>query len=483
MALILLFACSEGAVVGCSTAHEEPLVEYPDVESPTESAPEGGVVDARARDAEPGEDAQPSLGGTPILTGPVFIRGVTSDGTLVFDHGDDLKVLPAGSSTTTVLTDYDPGFDSLLIRGRFVATWPGAPTAAVPLHVWGKVSGNQTISPRTSAFSFYPKSATDDFAYATPGSDALHRDVWVTKAGAGEGRRIVTDLDTGVVANECKATVAWTETSLLVAGCPDRGTTPKVTVYSLDGSGTATTLLDGSAPGVRMNHARTEVLVQTKTASSIRAIGGNTAPKALDGPVVDAFFSGDDALIVYQLSSGSVKRASTKSPVTAVELAPDAREIYAVSSDARFAVVRTGDDKSRNIVLYDATTPNAPRTLAAENAAFIGLSASGRHAVWLANCGVGLEGTLYVAALPSGIPQKLSELAARVLLDGDIVYWQAFDASSKSNSLKAVRLARPEEIVSIERGLDALTSQAVVVAESLFVGSKFGLTQYRALIP
>ncbi|HSO39221.1 MAG TPA: hypothetical protein VLT33_42135 [Labilithrix sp.] len=473
------------ALAGCSAADEAPFVEYPDGGGATEDGG-GGRSDARAPvDGGDAEAAAP-LGGKQVVAGPVFIQGATSDGNLVFDDGKDVKVLVGGSLTPiTVLADYDSGGDSLLVRGRFVAFWLGS-VAAVPLGLWSKTGGVQkSVAPLTYAQALYPRYGTDDLAYAAPAGSSLRRDLWATTAGAGAGTKVVADLDTGVVSASCRPTVAWSATALVVAGCPSGAATPNVSVYAADGSGPTKTVLAASAPGLWLNRARTHALVQTTTASSLRPLSGAAAPVAIDGPIRAAAFSSDDAFVVYRQADGAVKRASTTAPAAPLSLVPSALAMYAVSPDARLTLVATTgnvDQNDADVVLADATTPGTLRTLA-EHAAFIGLSASGTHAVWLGELGIGLEGALYVAALPSGAPQKLSPLAERVSLDGDVVYWQEFDKATKSNVLKAARVATPGNVITIEKGLDALTAQTLVIGKSLFVASKLGLWGYPAVTP
>ena len=468
---------------GCSSSKDQPVVEYPEAGSAGDVP---GVDAAVASDAgaDAAADAPAPVNAKQLLTGSVFIEGVTSDGSLVFDDGKNVNVLPAGATTPVlVVADYDPGTDSLLVRGRFVAAWLGNTTSALPLVLWAKTGGVQTIAPLTYRDSFYPRNAADDFAYTTAGGSLLRRNVWATKAGTGAGTKVVAELDTGLTNAPCRPTITWTATSLLVAGCANGVTTAKVDVYALDGTGPTRTVLDGSAPGIWPDHARTHALVQTSTASSVRALSGAASVVPLDGPVKQAAFSSDDTKVVFLHGDGKVKRAATTAPAAPVELLGAAISLLAISSDARFTVVATKGDPTNfnsDLIVCDATTPATPRTIAAEKAAFIGVSRSGTHAIWLADRGIGLEGALYTALLPNGAPQKLSMLAERVTLDGDVVYWQEFDPASKSNVLKAAQVATGA-VTQISQGLDALTAQTVVVGKSLFVASKLGLWEYPAL--
>ncbi len=475
------------SVAGCGSSDDEPFVEYPDGGNPADEAgSEASTTDSNAP-TDGGSDAPGPIVGTQVLTTPTFIQGATSDGNLVFDDGKDLKVLKGGSLVpTTLVTDFDVGTDSLVVRGHFVAWWLDGATTASPLGLWSKSGGVQTaVAAATYAEAIYAKPGTDDFAYAGPSTNSLHRDLWATTAGLGAGTKVVPGLDTGVIEAGCRYTIAWSPTALVVAGCANGAAAASVTVFATDGSGLVKTLLAGSAPGLWLNRARTHALVQTATASSIRPLTGAATSVAIDGVIRAAAFSSNDAFVVYRGADGVVKRASTTAAGAPLVLMPSAISLYAVSEDARFTLAATTGNIAMNdadIVLADATTPGTIRTLA-QHAAFVGLSASGTSAVWLQELGLGLEGALYVASLPSGAPHKLSPLAERVEMVGDVVYWQEFDKAAKSNVLKAARVATPSNVITIDHGLDALTAQTLVIGKSLFVASKLGLWGYPALTP
>lgn len=471
----------------CSGSSSEPLVEYPpaSTDEAAEPSPDGGSPPAAGgRDA--GRDAPEPIVGTKLLSSVVSLEGRTSDGHLVLFEDADLKVWPQGAAAPiTIQKDFDFGYDSVVVRGRFVATWIGEDVLPGPLQLWASTGGVQTIAPLTYREAIYPRAGTDDFAYFAKGSSSLRRDVRVTKAGGGAGTTIATGLDLGVVFPECRSTIAFVGSELLVAGCPNGGSTPRVAVHPLDGS-PSRTLLDGSAPGVWISNARTRVVVQTASASSIRAVSGAGPAVALDGPIRQAFFSKDDQKLVYLDAAGNVKRAATTAPASPVTLASSAVGIVDVSPDARFVVVATKGkpwEADSDLLVVDANAPGPPRTLAPDDAASFGLSSDGTKLVYLAPRGLGLSGPLFVAALPSGAPQKISDDAERVVFDGDVVYFQEYVKASKSNVLKAARVSAPQTVITVDQGLDTLTARAMVVGKKLFVGSKLGLWEYPAIGP
>jgi len=484
-ALAAVLAACVGA---CSGSPDGPLVEYPPLSDPPAAAePEErspGDAGAPSRDASGPEPSS----GKKIASGSIFLRGVTSDGALVFEQDADLMIWPDGAAAPVRLVqDFSVGEDSAIVRGRVVAAWLGDEIGASAPVLWTKTSGVTTSSAKIYREAIYPKHGADDFAYLAPSTSSLRRDVWSTKAGGGAGAKIVSGLALGYPEEQCRSSIAYSATDLVVAGCSGGGATPKVVAYALDGSNTSKTILDGSAPGIFFNRARTRAVVQTAAASSIRALSGAGAPVPLDGPVRQAFFSSDDAKVVYLGADKKVRRASTSTPASPADLAPSALVILGVSPDARFVVVGTTGDPSKNrtdLVALDANAAGAsPRTLVQKDGTLVGMSTSGATVVYLDDPNGALDPPLRVASLPGGAPHTLSPASAREIVDGDVVYWQEFDEAQKANVLKAAPLANPSAVVTVADGLDPLTATMRVVGKKLFIASKLGLWELPALTP
>lgn len=476
-ALCMLAACS-------SSSADAPLVEYPP------SGPETGSADggdsASPAPADGGADAPESLAGTKLLGEPVFIESVTSDGHLVFTTGTDLKVWPSGAaSPVTVVKDYDFDFDSFTVRGRFVVAWLGESPSPSAITSWNLASGVQTNGAVTRRFAIYPKSADDSFAYLGPAASLLSAKLWVTGPTKGAGTLVVPLIDSGLIEKACKSTIAWAGAELIVAGCTGASTTPRVAAYATDGSAATRALLEGSAPGLWLNRARSQALVQTQAASSLRAVSGVGAAIPLDTPIAQAVFSSDDSKVVYLRADGTLRRASTLAVAAPLDLGTGT-SLLGISKDARFVVFATkvdGSTERTDLLVADANAPATPRTVAPEKARFHGITTDGASFVYQTTPGTTADGPLFVAPLAGGPPAKLADRAERVVFDGAVVYWQEFVKTQKSNVLKAARISNPAVVITIDQGLDPLTASAVIGGSKLFVGSKLGLWSYPVLAP
>lgn len=473
------------AVAACSGSND-PVAEYPPASSDPDALPGDGGTAGGDATKDAGRDAPEPVAGKKLLSTPVFLEASTTDGHLVFMNGADLSVWPEGAAAPiTLQKDFDAGIDSMVVRGRFVAMWLGDSVLPGPMTYWTKASGLQTIDADVYREGLFPRSASTEFAYLVKGSTSLRRTLRVTSAGAGAGTALVFDLDMGYPNEACASTMAFAGTDLVVAGCPNGGTTPEVRAYPLDGDASRA-ILDDSAPGLWTNHQKTHAVVQTTNASSIRPLSGAGPAVPLDGRIRQAAFSADDTKIVYRDAVGALKRASTSAPASPALLAPSALSILAVSPDARFVVFASSGDvgnRETDLKVVDANAPGTARTIAADEATSFGLSSDGTKLVYIAPRGLALEGPLYVVTLPNGTPQKISDAAERVVFDGDVVYFQEHVKASKTNVLAAARVSSPTTRITIDQALDPLTAQAMVAGGRLFVGSKLGLWEYPALSP
>ena len=480
-ALLLLIVGS----AACSSSSDDPVVAYPPGTSPEDpTTPIPGTPTEPGKPPTPPVD--PPLVGQKLLDHPVSIENVTTDGDLVFFDDADLDVLPAGSTTPTVIVkDFDYDNDQFVAQGRLVGAWLGPDLHPSALTSWTAASGVKTGGPVAARLALYPKAGTETFAYKGPAPSILASHVWVAQVGAGAGTQIVSNLDSGLTQKSCKPTVSWGATELLVAGCPNGTTTPKVALYAVDGTGTSKTILDNSAPGMWIDHARTHALVQTTTAADLRSLSSTPAPIAIDTPVVQAAFSGDDSKLLYMRADGKVRRTSTTAPSNPLDLGTSIGMV-GYSSDARFVVYATKSDastKRTDLVLVDANAPTAPVVASPGNAIYYGMASDGSAILFQNTTDITAEGPLVLLPTNGGAAVTIAADAERVVFDGKVVYWQEFDKTTKTNLLKAARLSAPGTVIDVDKGLDTLTSTVVRAADRLYVGSKLGLWMYPAIKP
>ena len=394
---------------------------------------------------------------------------MTTDGYLVFMADADLDVLDG--APITVVKDYDYENDSFVVRGRYVAAWLGADQKGSPMTMWSKSGGVVTNGPTANRLTLFPRGTVDAFAWYAPTTSLLKEDVRAMVGGT--NALVLANLDSGLTAG-CKPQVAWLPNELLVAGCIYGTTTPRIATYGADGTGEKKAILEGSAAGIFMDHARTHAVVQTKTASSIRALSGSGPPISLDTPIYQVMFTKDDAKLVYLRSDGKLRRA-TAATAAPVDLG-NAIALLSITSDGSNAIVATKGDGQVGTDLVVVGTQ--ARTLAPEKSVLWGISDDDSAAVYTSPHGVGLDGPLFIARLDGTPPVKLSDDASRVLFDGSTVYWQDFDAATKTNTLKAAKISAPGTTIQMDTGLDVFTAQVMIAGGKVYAGSKLGLWEY-----
>jgi hypothetical protein len=490
----LLAFLALGATACSASPGSEPLVEYPDPPAGTEPAspasPGPPSPGPKPGDPKPAPEPTPQPGMTKLWDAVTWTLGVTSDGALIATKDKDLVALAPGALQPTMLvTDFDSSADAELVRGKLVGIWLGDDALPSSVTTWSPATGLVKNGPVTYRTMLYPKPATDTFAYRGKASSSLASKLAVTRPGQGDGATILASLDNGVLDRACAPLVTWMADDLLVAGCVDGATKPAVAVYAADGSGKRATVLDGAAPGVWPNRARTRVLVQTTTASSLRGLTASAVPVPLDTRLLRATVSADDAKVLYLRADGKLRRAATSAPVAPVDLGT-AIALLGASDDARFAAFATTRDASTertDLWIVDASaTPPTPRKLADGKAVLHGFAKNGQAVAYQTTAGPALTGPLYVTSTTSAgaTPVKVSEEAQRVLVDGDVVYFhELVGTTTKTMTLKAVRLASPAAPVVVADNLDPLTTHLAVANGRLLVASKLGLWSYPAVTP
>lgn len=340
-----MVAALAAALVACSGASDDPVVEYPSPTGTDQGAPPPDGTSDPTRPVPPPPPAPPPepIAGTKLWSEVTWLEGVTTEGHLVTTRDRDLVVLPAGTTQPTVLAkDFDTSSDELVVRGRTVAMWFGDSPLPSAVTTWSAAGGTKPDGPVSLRGFLYPKPGSDVFAVrGKGGASGVSSTVAVVTPGQASPTVVVPYLDNGAIQASCRPSVAWIGDDLLVAGCTDATNAYRVALYATDGSGGKTTILDGAAPGVWPNHARTKVLVQTSSASSLRPLGGAGAAVPLDTAIRAAAFSDDDTKVVYLRPDGKVRRASTTAPASPVDLGSGAVMLLGGSSDTRFIAYAT----------------------------------------------------------------------------------------------------------------------------------------------
>lgn len=476
------------ALAACSSSAGEPLVEYPDVPAATSPDPARTATPAPSTPPPPpAPEPTPQPGMTKLWDSVTWIRGVTTDGHVLATKDNDLVVLASGATQpTTLVTDYDAGTDEDLVRGKLVSVWLGEDVFPSPITTWSSATGLVKGGPVAYRGMVHPKPGADLFAFRGKASSSLASKLSVTRPGQGDGAVIVPSLDNGVIDEACAPTIAWIGADLLVAGCVGGATSPSVGVYAADGSGKKLAVLDGAARGVWLNRARTRAVVQTTTASSLRALAAGGSPLPLDGRLVRALFSADDAKVVYLRADGKLRRAATSDPVAPVDLAT-ATALLAASDDARWAAFATKSDASTqrtDVWLVDAQGGSPPRKLADEKAILWGFAKNGAAIVHQTTTDSSASGPLFVTPTAGGPAVQVSADAWRVVFDGEVLYFQELTgATPKTMTLKAVRASAPQTALVVADNLDPLTTHIALPGSRLLVASKVGLWSYPVVTP
>lgn len=407
--LLLMFSLS------CSEPSRGASKEYPDLKD---------AATAEDRNMEGGtkEDVAPVSAGDFLLREPVFARGVTEEGDLVFEHGGDLKLLLRGASAPELLSkDFRSSDETVTVRENFVALWGPGEGRDMPLSVWSRGHGLVHVSDRSLPEAFFPAKG-DAYGFSEWGASLLASDL-VTVNEGGSPAVLLPDLHNGVTRSDCAPQVTHLGAALLVRGCVGENEGPKVRLVQLDGS--QKVLLTDADRALWVNPERTHAVLQNEQSSSLHelTLAGDSYP--LDGPVVQVRFRGPN--LVFLTKSGVIKRGALRRGAELEVVARGAKALLLVDdSGARVAFAKSGDLEAGSTDVWLADESGTTQVVAKDGRA-VGWTSGGALVHLQALDRFGSTGDLMVLAQGETYATKMAGevMAHQVVVVGESVVWLA----------------------------------------------------------
>ena len=347
--------------------------------------------DAAVADASREADADDGV--TVLVRGDVELLGITLDGYVAYrlrdvpQTRDRLAVVPLSGGPPIVLSD-DLGGGTWYTRvgGFSVAFWTGAGEDSLgTFNVWTKGAGIESAPGHPSLLNFFGASfGSDMFIFATSVSDGGLVDGSVTNvryaatsSAKFDSTEVIDDVNVAATNGNCPITVlADYSNSLFVSHCT--GAAPGafvgrvvVTKRQADGTVDTSVLLSDTLAseavipffGMRGDRLGTKLfVVGAQPAGEGRVIDVATRKAtALDPNVSEGTISSDGG-VVYYVSNGTFKRASTDGTQKVVLVDGGYDHTVAASDDQRRFVFATGPGGVTDLQLVDTLTPNQPPT-------------------------------------------------------------------------------------------------------------------------
>jgi hypothetical protein len=352
-----LFAIT--APAACSTTIQ-PMGEAPDggpaVDSGTSPADDGATSDASA---DVSIDATPPVGGQLVAGSSLSVRGITSDGYVVYsdDAALTLSAIPLNGGAPQSIGALGSKF-WVTIAGQVVFAWSNVNGSNVgALTTWSSANGAHAVS--SASFGIDAASSPDGkHILYLDNVDAQGQvgDVYVAGSdGTGPTRLLTAQSLPG-----CFPQLGFAGSFVLASHCDvPRGPGPSSIISSFASPAWARIDLMGSAANYwSVDPAATKVLVSTSGGVLVVPIGGGGAmtidPEGFMGQLM-----GGGRTAIYSTVSHALRRSPVSAP-SPMMLAPDFGGFYALSPDESWLLFfemfgSTGAD------VY-MTSPQAPGT-------------------------------------------------------------------------------------------------------------------------
>ncbi len=375
---------------------------------PANDAGNDGPMIGRDGSDEDGPAAPPNA--KQVVTGEVFLVGVTSDGYAIYiaSLGGDgpLRAVPlAGGAPITLAPDVH--FEHVVVKQKGVAFWTnviGNPLRGT-LNVWTQAAGLKASLGKTVANEAYFSDDGKRAAFLVnprdlaepPTVDLAVTDVaQISFSPAITAMNMTADMD---LAPTCTPHYAFVGKQLFVSHCT-LAKARATTLRSISETGVVTTLIDDSAlPATRSTFALDSTgarALLTSTDGTLRVTTFATSESVnIDTTVTRAFFARDGANVVYvQETVGpqmtpifAIRRSPTSAPAPWTVIG-NIENVLAVSEDLGAVMFDNnevaGDDRT-DIKLVTTQGPATAIELSAlRSAQPVGFTTGGRYAVYLA---------------------------------------------------------------------------------------------------
>jgi hypothetical protein len=336
--------------------------------------PDSGVVQDQPppgcpAPSAPGANVESPVGTLLASGNSLSVRGVTSDGYVIFsdDYAFELYAVPvAGGSVQTIASLGSQGGQFwVTVVGQVVFAWSNVSAADVgALTIWSSAHGAQALAP--SSFGILGASSSDGsqvLYVANVDSQGQTGDVYVANSdGSGATRLLQSQQLTG-----CFPQLGFAGAYAIASHCDmARGTGPSTTISSFQSPAWTRADLMTNAENIwSADTAATIVLVSTNNGLLVVPIGGGSSTTIDATGFLGQLISGGK-MAVYS-TTGDALRSSTITPPSPTTLAPAFGGFYGVSpSQASVLYYRNQASTGTDIVVTSTAVPSTPQVLSSD---------------------------------------------------------------------------------------------------------------------
>lgn len=337
---------------------------------------------------------------TKLVTGEFLVRGVTTDGYVVYlKFGNNITSVEAVSQNggTPIVLVADLGDeDDVFVSGGAVGIWTNLDENFVgDFSVWTKATGLKSSTIKGPIGEFAASADGTNVAYVK--TNAANEDLMFSDSAFTIVPVEVQDqLGRGDGVTDCAPSYGFHKTFLVAATCKNATTT--ATIRRVDSTGAKLTVTTGMAPEYSASDNVDKIFAHTRGgAGRVYALSGGAFSQAVElqnAGVAQGYLAPDGSYVIFRTTPGVLRRGKAVSPASNTDLSttPVLTGLLDKSKDLGFVVTSSKVDNANpdiprfDLLLQGTTTPAAPTVVVSTATGFpMGFTVDGSYFAYLAN--------------------------------------------------------------------------------------------------
>lgn len=313
----------------------------------------------------------PPVGKQLLVGGALTLRGMTSDGWVVYSDNATLTLhaAPIAGGAARDIVALGNSF-AISIWGKVVFAWSNKNDAAVgALTVWTSDGGAHAVS-KASLAPWVAASMDGKNIQYLDGVDASgQKGNLVLAGGDGSNPKVILQGLTGLSNDGCRALMGFAGSYAIAAHCTAGAKRATISSFAIS-SGTQTELVSDAENDWTTDLAGTKVLTATSGGTVVIPVAGG-AVTIIDPAGGTGVFADDDS-VIYGAGSGSLRRSAVSSPAPTTLVPSGVGGLYGVSPDGQYVIYYNKMDYTHlvsDMYLSSAIMPGAPMTLSSTQTA------------------------------------------------------------------------------------------------------------------
>lgn len=312
----------------------------------------------------------PPVGKQLLVGGALTLRGMTSDGWVVYTDNATLTLhaAPIAGGAARDIVALGNSF-AISVWGKTVFAWSNKNDASVgALTIWSSEAGPHAVS-KASLAPWVAASMDGKNVLFTDHVDATGQKGDLVATGpSGENAKVIQSGLTGLNNDGCHALLGFAGNYAIAASCTGGAKRATMSSFAMPAF-TRTELVTDASNDWTTDAAGTMLLTATGAGTVVVPLAGGT-PTVIDAAGGTGVFA-DDKTVLYG-ASDSLRRSDVKAPAPTTLVSGGVGGLYGVSPDGKYVIYYKNMDYTHlvsDMYLTSATTAGAPMTLSSTQTA------------------------------------------------------------------------------------------------------------------